>query len=92
MATGLLTGNAKSAVVSASVPFLSRTVKYLTTDDKPSEQLSKGEIALNPTRYAISGGVVAEASDNNVVAGAVGAAIGELTGHLAAHFIGGWRT
>ena len=74
-------------MASAAAPFLAQGVKHLTTNDKPSEQLSAAEMASNALGHAVVGDVVANVSGGNAKAGAAGAAAGELVAHAATHLI-----
>jgi len=67
--TGLAGGNMNAALAGAAAPYLAEQVK---------KQVGEDNIAANAIAHAIVGGVVAELSGGNGLAGAAGAASGEL--------------
>lgn len=66
---GLAGGNMNAALAGAAAPYLAEQVK---------KQVGEDNIAANAIAHAIVGGVVAELSGGNGLAGAAGAASGEL--------------
>ncbi|OHV54176.1 hypothetical protein BB987_10845 [Photorhabdus temperata] len=82
---GLAGGNIGQALAGGASPYLAGVIKDLTTDP----QTGRVDIATNTLAHAILGAVVAEASGNNALAGAAGAASGELAAQaLVKHFHG----
>ncbi|RAX02149.1 hemagglutinin repeat-containing protein [Photorhabdus sp. S9-53] len=71
---GLAGGNIGQALAGGASPYLAGVIKDLTTDPKTGEV----DIATNTLAHAILGAVAAEVSGNNALAGAAGAAGGEL--------------
>ncbi|WP_377707010.1 hemagglutinin repeat-containing protein [Pseudomonas protegens] len=69
---GLAGGDIGSALAGASAPYLAQLIKK-TTGDNP---------ALNTMAHAVLGAAVAQAQGNSAIAGAAGAAGGELTARL----------
>ncbi|MCK9815296.1 hemagglutinin repeat-containing protein, partial [Pseudomonas sp. MAFF 302046] len=69
---GLAGGDIGSALAGASAPYLAQLIKK-TTGDNP---------ALNTMAHAVLGAAVAQAQGNSAIAGAVGAAGGELAARL----------
>ncbi len=67
--TGLAGGNMNAALAGAAAPYLAEQVK---------KQVGEDNIAANAIAHAIVGGVVAELSGGNGLAGAAGAASGGL--------------
>ncbi|WP_051477194.1 VENN motif pre-toxin domain-containing protein [Photorhabdus khanii] len=82
---GLAGGNIGQALAGGASPYLAGVIKDLTTDP----QTGRVDVATNTLAHAILGAVVAEASGNNALAGAAGAASGELAAQaLVKHFHG----
>ncbi|AWK40497.1 hypothetical protein A4R40_02655 [Photorhabdus laumondii subsp. laumondii] len=71
---GLAGGNIGQALAGGASPYLAGVIKDLTTDPKTHEV----DIVTNTLAHAILGAVAAEVSGNNALAGAAGAAGGEL--------------
>lgn len=69
-------GDPAKALAQASAPYLAGVIKDVTYND-PDHPTAQ-EIATNAFAHAILGGVVAEMSGQNAVAGAVGGGAGEL--------------
>ncbi|WP_263058610.1 DNA/RNA non-specific endonuclease [Pectobacterium sp. F1-1] len=76
---GLAGGNVAQAIAGAAAPYLATEIKKATTDAKGNVN-----IAANAVAHAVLGGIVAEASGNSVLAGAAGAATGELAARVIA--------
>ncbi|WP_455424159.1 hemagglutinin repeat-containing protein [Dickeya dianthicola] len=74
-------GNLQQALAGASAPYLAQLVKDVTmpADEKKA---TASDIAANAMGHALMGAVVAQLSGKDAVAGAVGAAGGELTARL----------
>ncbi|MDT3667125.1 hemagglutinin repeat-containing protein [Cronobacter dublinensis] len=66
---GLAGGNVQAALAGGAAPYLAEQVK---------KQIGEDNIAANAVAHAIVGGIVAELSGRNGLAGAAGAASGEL--------------
>jgi filamentous hemagglutinin len=75
---GIMGGNLGAAAAGASAPYLAQAVKELTTN-KDSKEVDKFTNAIG---HAIVGALVAQASGNNALSGAAGAAGGELIAGL----------
>ncbi|GAB7258395.1 hypothetical protein DaDZ19_00600 [Dickeya ananatis] len=74
-------GNLQQALAGASAPYLAQLVKSATMP--PDERkATASDIAANAMGHALMGAVVAQLSGKDAVAGAVGAAGGELTARL----------
>ncbi|MBI0529694.1 VENN motif pre-toxin domain-containing protein, partial [Dickeya dianthicola] len=73
--------NLQQALAGASAPYLAQLVKDVTmpADEKKA---TASDIATNAMGHALMGAVVAQLSGKDAVAGAVGAASGELTAQL----------
>ncbi|UYA58699.1 Putative large exoprotein involved in heme utilization or adhesion of ShlA/HecA/FhaA family [Pectobacterium sp. F1-1] len=76
---GLAGSNVAQAIAGAAAPYLATEIKKATTDAKGNVN-----IAANAVAHAVLGGIVAEASGNSVLAGAAGAATGELAARVIA--------
>ncbi|MDY4316817.1 VENN motif pre-toxin domain-containing protein [Pectobacterium actinidiae] len=76
---GLAGGNVAQAIAGAAAPYLATEIKKATTDEKGNVN-----IAANAVAHAVLGGIVAEASGNSALAGAAGAATGELAARVIA--------
>ncbi|WJM80601.1 cytidine deaminase-like fold-containing protein [Pectobacterium brasiliense] len=76
---GLAGGNVAQAIAGAAAPYLATEIKKATTDAKGNVN-----IAANAVAHAVLGGIVAEASGNSALAGAAGAATGELAARVIA--------
>ncbi|KER03276.1 hemagglutinin repeat-containing protein [Photorhabdus temperata] len=82
---GLAGGNIGQVLAGGASPYLAGVIKDMTTD----RQTGQVDVATNTLAHAILGAVVAEASGNNALAGAAGAASGELAAQaLMKHFHG----
>ncbi len=68
----------KAALAQGAAPYLAAQVKHITTDGKPQDKLSNQEKLNNVVAHALLGGVIAELSYGNALAGATGAVAGEL--------------
>ncbi len=71
---GLAGGNIGQALAGGASPYLAGVIKDLTTDPKTHQV----DVVTNTLAHAILGAVAAEVSGNNALAGAAGAASGEL--------------
>ncbi|MBS9430884.1 hypothetical protein EAE93_23645 [Photorhabdus akhurstii] len=71
---GLAGGNIGQALAGGASPYLAGVIKDLTTDPKTHQV----DVVTNTLAHAILGAVAAEVSGNNALAGAAGAAGGEL--------------
>ncbi|RAX06487.1 VENN motif pre-toxin domain-containing protein, partial [Photorhabdus bodei] len=71
---GLAGGNMGQALAGGASPYLAGVIKDLTTDPKTHQV----DVVTNTLAHAILGAVAAEVSGNNALAGAAGAAGGEL--------------
>ncbi|MFW5407389.1 VENN motif pre-toxin domain-containing protein [Pectobacterium brasiliense] len=76
---GLAGGNVAQAIAGAAAPYLATEIKKATTDAKGNVN-----IAANAVAHAVLGGIVAEVSGNSALAGAAGAATGELAARVIA--------
>ncbi|WP_284602905.1 hemagglutinin repeat-containing protein [Dickeya dadantii] len=74
-------GNLQQALAGASAPYLAQLVKGVTMPADESKATAS-DIAANAMGHALMGAVVAQLSGKDAVAGAVGAAGGELTARL----------
>ena len=81
---GLTTGSVQAAGVAAVSPFVNRTIKQLTTD----RQTGETNLVTNTLAHAALGALEAKATGNNVAAGAMAGAGGELAAHFAAKAYG----
>ncbi|WP_434526801.1 hemagglutinin repeat-containing protein [Photorhabdus asymbiotica] len=75
---GLAGNNLGQALAGGASPYLAGVIKELTTDP----QTHQVNIATNTLAHAILGAVAAEVSGNNALAGAAGAASGELAAQV----------
>ncbi|WP_387467974.1 hemagglutinin repeat-containing protein, partial [Photorhabdus sp. RM323S] len=75
---GLAGGDLKQALAGGASPYLAGVIKEMTTDP----QTGKVDIATNTLAHAILGAVAAEASGGSALAGAAGAASGELAAQV----------
>ncbi|WP_387555471.1 hemagglutinin repeat-containing protein, partial [Photorhabdus sp. RM126S] len=75
---GLAGNNLGQALAGGASPYLAGVIKELTTDP----QTHQVDIATNTLAHAILGAVAAEVSGNNALAGAAGAASGELAAQV----------
>ncbi|MCA6222757.1 VENN motif pre-toxin domain-containing protein, partial [Photorhabdus antumapuensis] len=75
---GLAGNNLGQALAGGASPYLAGVIKDLTTDP----QTHQVDIATNTLAHAILGAVAAEVSGNNALAGAAGAASGELAAQV----------
>ncbi|SCZ74298.1 Large exoprotein involved in heme utilization or adhesion, partial [Photorhabdus luminescens] len=75
---GLAGNNLGQALAGGASPYLAGVIKELTTDP----QTHQVDIAANTLAHAILGAVAAEVSGNNALAGAAGAASGELAAQV----------
>ncbi|MBS9426437.1 VENN motif pre-toxin domain-containing protein, partial [Photorhabdus caribbeanensis] len=75
---GLAGNNLGQALAGGASPYLAGVIKALTTDP----QTHQVDIATNTLAHAILGAVAAEVSGNNALAGAAGAASGELAAQV----------
>ncbi|WP_246859100.1 hemagglutinin repeat-containing protein [Dickeya oryzae] len=74
-------GNLQQALAGASAPYLAQLVKSVTMP-ADERKATASDIAANAMGHALMGAVVAQLSGKDAVAGAVGAAGGELTARL----------
>ncbi|GAB7213384.1 hypothetical protein OS31_49050 [Dickeya oryzae] len=74
-------GNLQQALAGASAPYLAQLVKSATMP-ADERKATASDIAANAMGHALMGAVVAQLSGKDAVAGAVGAAGGELTARL----------
>ncbi|WP_330217696.1 hemagglutinin repeat-containing protein, partial [Dickeya poaceiphila] len=74
-------GNLQQALAGASAPYLAQLVKDVTMP-ADERKATASDIAANAMGHALMGAVVAQLSGKDAVAGAVGAASGELTARL----------
>nr|WP_275670544.1 hemagglutinin repeat-containing protein [Photorhabdus khanii] len=75
---GLAGGDLKQGLAGGASPYLAGVIKDLTTDP----QTHQVDIATNTLAHAILGAVAAEASGGSALAGAAGAASGELAAQV----------
>ncbi|EMS0341455.1 hemagglutinin repeat-containing protein, partial [Escherichia coli] len=76
---GLAGGNLSAALAGGAAPYLAEVVKTMTTDPVTGE-VNK---AANVTAHAVVNAALAVAQGNNALAGAAGAATGEMVGMIA---------
>ncbi|EOO8528892.1 hemagglutinin repeat-containing protein, partial [Escherichia coli] len=76
---GLGGGNLSAALAGGAAPYLAEVVKTMTTDPVTGE-VNK---AANVTAHAVVNAALAVAQGNNALAGAAGAATGEMVGMIA---------
>ncbi|HHZ4197448.1 TPA: hemagglutinin repeat-containing protein, partial [Escherichia coli] len=76
---GLVGGNLSAALAGGAAPYLAEVVKTMTTDPVTGE-VNK---AANVTAHAVVNAALAVAQGNNALAGAAGAATGEMVGMIA---------
>nr|WP_307723166.1 VENN motif pre-toxin domain-containing protein [Escherichia coli] len=81
---GLAGGNLSAALAGGAAPYLAEVVKTMTTD------LVTGEVnkAANVAAHAVVNAALAVAQGNNALAGAAGAATGEMVGMIATQMYG----
>ncbi|WP_392566605.1 VENN motif pre-toxin domain-containing protein [Utexia brackfieldae] len=76
--TGLLTGNIAGGLAGASAPYLAEQIKLHTGHQERDGRWTMDDPNVNLVAHAILGAVVAQLQGNSALAGAVGAAGGEL--------------
>ncbi|TLD74109.1 filamentous hemagglutinin N-terminal domain-containing protein [Escherichia coli] len=81
---GLAGGNLRAALAGGAAPYLAEVVKTMTTDPVTGE-VNK---AANVAAHAVVNAVLAVAQGNNALAGAAGAATGEVVGIIATQMYG----
>ncbi|EFH9944047.1 VENN motif pre-toxin domain-containing protein, partial [Escherichia coli] len=81
---GLAGGNLSAALAGGAAPYLAEVVKTMTTDPVTGE-VNK---AANVTAHAVVNAALAVAQGNNALAGAAGAATGEMVGMIATQMYG----
>lgn len=81
---GLAGGNLSAAPAGGAAPYLAEVVKTMTTDPVTGE-VNK---AANVAAHAVVNAALAVAQGNNALAGAVGAATGEVVGMIATQMYG----
>ncbi|TGB62322.1 hemagglutinin repeat-containing protein, partial [Escherichia sp. E4742] len=81
---GLAGGNLSAALAGGSAPYLAEVVKTMTTDPVTGE-VNK---AANVAAHAVVNAALAVAQGNNALAGAAGAATGEVVGIIATQMYG----
>ncbi|ENV4190293.1 hemagglutinin repeat-containing protein [Escherichia coli] len=81
---GLAGGNLSAALAGGAAPYLAEVVKTMTTDPVTGE-VNK---AANVAAHAVVNAALAVAQGNNVLAGAAGAATGEVVGMIATQMYG----
>ncbi|ENY4963352.1 VENN motif pre-toxin domain-containing protein, partial [Escherichia coli] len=81
---GLAGGNLSAALAGGAAPYLAEVVKTMTTDPVTGE-VNK---AANVTAHAVVNAALAVAQGNNALAGAAGAATGEVVGMIATQMYG----
>ncbi|EKT3397828.1 hemagglutinin repeat-containing protein [Escherichia coli] len=81
---GLAGGNLSAALAGGAAPYLAEVVKTMTTDPVTGE-VNK---AANVTAHAVVNAALAVAQGNNALAGAAGAATGEVVGIIATQMYG----
>lgn len=81
---GLAGGNLSAALAGGAAPYLAEVVKTMTTDPVTGE-VNK---AANVAAHAVVNAALAVAQGNNALAGAVGAATGEVVGMIATQMYG----
>ncbi|WP_198586683.1 VENN motif pre-toxin domain-containing protein, partial [Escherichia coli] len=81
---GLGGGNLSAALAGGAAPYLAEVVKTMTTDPVTGE-VNK---AANVAAHAVVNAALAVAQGNNALAGAAGAATGEVVGMIATQMYG----
>ncbi|EPB1991379.1 hemagglutinin repeat-containing protein, partial [Escherichia coli] len=81
---GLAGGNLSAALAGGAAPYLAEVVKTMTTDPVTGE-VNK---AANVAAHAVVNAALAVAQGNNALAGAAGAATGEVVGMIATQMYG----
>ncbi|ELI7384643.1 hemagglutinin repeat-containing protein, partial [Escherichia coli] len=81
---GLAGGNLSAALAGGAAPYLAEVVKTMTTDPVTGE-VNK---AANVAAHAVVNAALAVAQGNNALAGAAGAATGEMVGMIATQMYG----
>ncbi len=81
---GLAGGNLRAALAGGAAPYLAEVVKIMTTDPVTGE-VNK---AANVAAHAVVNAALAVAQGNNALAGAAGAATGEVVGIIATQMYG----
>ncbi len=81
---GLAGGNLSAALAGGAAPYLAEVVKTMTTDPVTGE-VNK---AANVAAHAVVNAALAVAQGNNTLAGAAGAATGEVVGMIATQMYG----
>ncbi|HGV7142029.1 TPA: hemagglutination protein, partial [Escherichia coli O146] len=81
---GLAGGNLRAALAGGAAPYLAEVVKTMTTDPVTGE-VNK---AANVAAHAVVNAALAVAQGNNALAGAAGAATGEMVGMIATQMYG----
>ncbi|EET5814201.1 hemagglutinin repeat-containing protein, partial [Escherichia coli] len=81
---GLAGGNLSAALAGGAAPYLAEVVKTMTTDPVTGE-VNK---AANVAAHAVVNAALAVAQGNNALAGAAGAATGEVVGIIATQMYG----
>ncbi|WP_187643103.1 hemagglutinin repeat-containing protein, partial [Escherichia coli] len=81
---GLAGGNLRAALAGGAAPYLAEVVKTMTTDPVTGE-VNK---AANVAAHAVVNAALAVAQGNNALAGAAGAATGEVVGMIATQMYG----
>ncbi|WP_446027396.1 hemagglutinin repeat-containing protein [Escherichia coli] len=81
---GLAGGNLSAALAGSAAPYLAEVVKTMTTDPVTGE-VNK---AANVAAHAVVNAALAVAQGNNALAGAAGAATGEVVGIIATQMYG----
>ncbi|EFJ5374692.1 filamentous hemagglutinin, partial [Escherichia coli] len=81
---GLAGGNLRAALAGGAAPYLAEVVKTMTTDPVTGE-VNK---AANVAAHAVVNAALAVAQGNNALAGAAGAATGEVVGIIATQMYG----
>ncbi|EFO1626369.1 filamentous hemagglutinin N-terminal domain-containing protein [Escherichia coli] len=81
---GLAGGNLSAALAGGAAPYLAEVVKTMTTDQVTGE-VNK---AANVAAHAVVNAALAVAQGNNALAGAAGAATGEVVGMIATQMYG----
>ncbi|HAH3233588.1 TPA: filamentous hemagglutinin, partial [Escherichia coli] len=81
---GLAGGNLSAALAGGAAPYLAEVVKTMTTDPV-TDEVNK---AANVAAHAVVNAALAVAQGNNALAGAAGAATGEVVGMIATQMYG----
>ncbi len=81
---GLAGGNLSAALAGGAAPYLAEVVKTMTTDPATG----KVNKAANVAAHAVVNAALAVAQGNNALAGAAGAATGEVVGMIATQMYG----